>query len=135
MKNSTDFTKDIITDKEFHKINQGDNFQPYLIQKYISAISPDHCILINEILNTKLKNWKDDQEIYDFLKCIMPKAKECNIRYFKTAPEKKEYKVDLKGISESLEISMKELKEMLDYFPDLIKTMQESPETILKSRK
>ena len=135
MKTSTDFTRDIITDKEFHKINQGDNFQPYLIQKYISAISPDHCNLINEILNDKLKNWKDDQEIYDFLKCIMPKSKECNIRYFKTTPEKKEYKVDLKGISESLEISVKELKEMLDYFPDLIKSMQESPETILKARK
>jgi hypothetical protein len=135
MKNSTDFTRDIITEKEYYKINQGDSFIPYLIQRYISGISPDHCHLINEILNTKLKNWRDNQEIYDFLKCIIPKSKTYSSKYFKTTQEKKECKVDIKGISESLEMSQKELLKLLDYFPDLIKTMQENPETILKSRK
>jgi hypothetical protein len=135
MKTSTDFTKDIITEKEYHKINQGDSFLPYLVQRYISGISPDHCHLINEILNTKLKNWRDNQEIYDFLKCIIPKSKTYSSKYFKTTQEKKEYKVDIKGISESLEISQKELRELLDYFPDLVKSMQENPETILKAIK
>ena len=98
MKNSSDFVRDIITNKIQKEINPCDNFIPFLVQKYISGISPEHCNLINGILNNRILLWKDSQEIYDFLKCIVPKSSKCYFKYFTSKSDKKESKLDLTEI-------------------------------------
>ena len=136
MKTPYDFTKDILSNLDHVDINGGDTFPPYLIQKYISGVSPAYCNLINNILNNKLMYWKDPQEIYDFLKCILPKTKTPTFKYFKKNIDiKPEKKVDFQQLSEVLEISQKNLREMFEYFPELKKNLKEDDGKILKARK
>jgi len=134
MKNSSDFARDILSTKNHKDISPCDHFIPYLVQKYISGASPEHCNLINTILNARLSVWKDDQEIYDFLKCFIPKKKSSYFTYFGSKNKEKESKADLDGISSALEISKKELSEMIQYFPELEESFKEDKEKILKSR-
>ena len=134
MKNSSDFARDILSTKNHKDISPCDHFIPYLVQKYISGSSPEHCNLINTILNSRLSVWKDNQEIYDFLKCFIPKKKSSYFTYFGSKTKEKESKVDLDYISSALEISKKELNEMIQYFPELEESFKEDKEKILKSR-
>jgi hypothetical protein len=137
MKNSTDFTRDILKNKEHQKISPCDIFIPYLVQKYISGVSPEHCMLVNSILNNKLRVWKDEQEIYDFLKLIIPKKNNTYFKYF--SPSKKvkdsEIKGDLDYLSQTMEISKRELREMIVYFPILADKLVENKEKILHVKK
>ena len=135
MRNSADFVRDIITNPEISPITPTDNFAPFLVQKYISGISPAHCNLINTVLNGKLGEWRDPQEIYNLLKILLPKNKEVSYRYFGKASDKKEYKVDIEALAESLELPKKEIIEMLNYFPELEKELIDEKEKILKARK
>jgi hypothetical protein len=135
MKNSSDFTRDILKNKELEEISSSDQFIPYLVQKYISGVSPEYCVLINNVLNTKLLVWKDPQEIYNLLKILIPKKKYINYRYFGKPANKKESKVDEETICNNLEISRRELHIMLETFPELEKELIEQKEKILKSRK
>lgn len=118
MKQSTDFARDILSTKNHKDILPCDHFIPYLVQKYISGASPEHCNLINTILNSKLSLWRDSQEIYDFLKCLIPKKKSAYFTYFGSKNKEKESKIDIEGISNTLEISQKELKELISIFPN-----------------
>lgn len=134
MRNSSDLAKDILCDKEFSELAPCDNFVPFLIQKYISGVHPTYCNLINDTLNNKLHSWNDCQEIYDFLKCLIPK-KNCRYRYFGINHEEKETSLDLISLSSVLEISIKELKQILEMFPELEKNLKEDKEKILKLKK
>lgn len=132
MKNSTDFTKDILTCKTQKHILLCDNFVPFLVQKYISGVSPEHCSLVNTILNSRLLVWKDEQEIYDFLKCFIPKRNSSYFKYFGKSSKNKEYKIDFETICHALEIPEKELREMIEYFPEIEESLKEDKEKILK---
>lgn len=134
MKTSADFTRDILTNANHSDISEGDSFVPYLVQKYISGVSPEHCNLINSILNTKLCEWNSNQEIYDFLKCFIPKRKGCYYKYFGGGLEDKPLKVDVGSIAKSLEIPTSEVVTMLKYFPQLAKNLTEDKEKILKAK-
>lgn len=135
MRNSADFVRDIITNSELSQITPSDNFVPYLVQKYLSGISPAHCNLVNSLLNGKLGSWRDQQEIYDLLKIILPKSKGVSYKYFGKASDKKEGKVDIDALAKSMELPRKEVMEMLRYFPDLEKALIDEKEKILKARK
>lgn len=135
MRNSSELAKDILCNKEFSELSPCDNFVPFLVQKYISGVHPAYCNLINDLTNNKLLTWNDSQEIYDLFKCVIPKKSDCGYRYFGGKNEHKEYKIDLESISNNLEISIKEFKEMLEYFPDLEKNLKEDKEKILKLKK
>jgi hypothetical protein len=134
MKNSSDFARDILSSRNHKDVLPCDNFIPYLVQKYVSGASPEHCNLINTILNGKLSLWRDEQEIYDFLKCFIPKKKSAYFTYFGKKKKEKETKVEIERISSALEISQKELLELIELFPELEESMIETKEKILKSR-
>ena len=135
MRQSTDFARDIISSKELSDITPCDNFVPYLVQKYLSGASPQLCNLLNSVLNNRLLDWRDDQAIFDFLKCVLPKSKTDYFKYFGKPSDKKTTKVDVAAISDALEISKKELLEMIECFPELEETMVEQKEKILKAKK
>ena len=135
MKNPFDFVKDILTKPEFQDISPCDSFVPFLVQKGISGSSPECCNLVNNVLNTKLLEWRDNQQICDMLTILVPKKKGAGYKYYGKAAPKKEVKVDIEGISNALEISQRELKQMLEYFPELEESMVEDKEKVLKLRK
>jgi len=134
MRNSSDLAKDILCEKEFSELSPCDNFVSFLVQKYVSGVHPTYCNLVNDILNNKLHSWNDCQEIYDFLKCLIPK-KNCRYKYFAIKHEEKEIKLELNSISSCLEIPVKQLKELLEIFPELEKNIKEDKEKILKLKK
>jgi len=134
MKTSSDFTRDILLNKTHCDIAEGDNFIPFLVQKYLSGVSPEHCNLINDILNMKLSVWCDEQNVYDFLKCFIPKKKGCYFKYFGKSADKKPSKVDIDALALSLEISKRQVIDMLEYFPELEKNLIEDREKILKAK-
>jgi hypothetical protein len=137
MKKTIDFTRDLLKSREFHKILPCDELIPYLLQKYISGVSPQYCDLINSLLNSKLSVWKDEQEILDFLTLIIPKKTNTYFKYFKTSPLKKEdmAKIDLDYLSDTLEMSKREIYEMIKNFPEIAEDLKEKSEKILKARK
>jgi len=136
MKKPIDFARSILNNKTQEEILPCDDFLPFLIQRYISIASPAHCVLINDILNVKAKNWNDHQEIYNYLKCIIPKQ---NIRYFQYIWKKKELDniddIDVSTIAESLEMSKREVIEYFKMFPELKEEYKNTHEKILKRNK
>lgn len=135
MRTSLDFAKDILTDKHQQDILPCDAFVTFLIQRYISSASMTHCNLINATLNSKLKGWNDSQEIYDYLKCLIPKKAVTYLPYIwpKKEPEPPN-KIDIESISDNLEISQKELKNLFEIFPELSENYTDDAEKILKAR-
>jgi hypothetical protein len=136
MKTSLDFAKDIVADKNQQDILPCDAFTTFLIQRYISTVSMSHCNLINSTLNSKLKEWTDTQEIYNFLKCLIPKKTMTYIPYIWKKKEKEDsLGIDIESISDNLEISQKELTNLIDIFPELIENYKDDSEKILKAQK
>lgn len=138
MKIPTDFARDILKNKEHVQLTPTDKFVPFLIQKYLSGVSPEYCDFINDLLNHKLTNWKDEQEIYDFLKLIVPKKTNTFFKYYgASTPAENIKKMDsvISYISNTMEISKREIYEIIKMFPELQKSLIEEDEKILKLKK
>jgi hypothetical protein len=135
MKNPLEFAREILTEKEQHPILPCDSFVKFLIQRYLSTASMTHCNLINSTLNMKLKGWDDDQEIYNFLKCLIPKVKSAYMPYIWQKKEYKDPPFDIGLVAENLEISKRELEDLIDIFPDLVDNYTETSEKILQEQK
>lgn len=140
MKIPTDFARDILKNKEYIELSPTDKFVPFLVQKYISGVSPEYCDFINDLLNSKLLTWKNEQEIYDFLKLIVPKKSNTFFKYYgSTSNPDNIKKIDsvICYMSKTLEISKREIYENIKCFPELQKLIieQEENEKILKTKK
>lgn len=136
MRTPTDFAREILTSSEQNILETSDSFVPFLIQKYISGVSPEHCVLVNSTLNTKIANWTDNQEVFNFLKIIIPKKKKALFKYFgKKALPTTDNKIDIDYLAENLELPVHEVKELFDIFPELCENFKEDKEKILKSSK
>jgi hypothetical protein len=135
MKNPLDFAKDILNNKIQEDILPCDSFVPFLIQRYISGVSPVHCNLINSILNSKLPHWSDNQQVYNFLKCLIPKKDIKYIPYIWKKREVIESNFDIATVSENLEMSQKDIQNLVDIFPELEESFKDDNEKILKARK
>ena len=134
MRNSSEFVKEILHNKERDFITPSDKFVPFLVRKYLSGVSPEHCMLTNMLFNPVCQDGLDEQELYDLMKMAVSKAPKASYQYFTKPPEKKGHGVDVEKLSRSLEISKQEINDMLEYFPDLIPALTEDREKILKSR-
>jgi hypothetical protein len=134
MKNASDFAREILSNSVKYDIVPCDEFSPYLIQRYISGVSPEFCNLINSVLNGKLNQWTDKQEILDFLKCIIPKRK-ASYTYFaakkKSSPE---YESNIEMLAEANDMSIKEVENLFNIFPKLDEEYVEDKEKILKAK-
>lgn len=137
MNNSSDFAKDILSDKQLKTISIGDDFSSFLVQKYISNLSPQFCALVNSTTNGNIGQIANKQIIYDLLKILTPKK---DVKFFpffkkgKTEHQKLE-SVDFDKLSETLEMSKRELKDIFENFPDIREEFVEKRETILKTKK
>lgn len=108
------YLKDIITFKQNlieYDLEESKDFQPYLIQRWLSMYSDEFADICNESLNVSWSVMKDKESWYKmFLGCI-PKRKMKKISYVKKKAKKKSHTADadvVKLLARQLEISKRE---------------------------
>lgn len=97
-----------------------DNFNSYLARRYISFMSPQMAVYINDVSNSKKKMniFEDSSKSYDFFKSVLPKIESPYIKYIKKSTTKKMEQTDFKwedveSIASLRELSTKEVYEEL----------------------
>lgn len=134
MKSIFDINDDLTYNKPDYKLSPNDECVPYMHQRWLSFIDPVYCHLLNEIYNMKVAAFTDNQQFYDFMKCILPRKKAFKIKYIKktkvTADPANEDAVE--ELANILEISKKEVREMLSINKDVLKSFKEDLKILKK---
>ncbi len=106
-----DYIKDITTFKKGTLIL--DDYIPFLINRWLSFISPQTCKGINESVNV-LGNI-DKNFHYKLLLTLYPKTKIPYINYIKKVKDKKNKDEDqIPALAKNIEVSQREIKLMLE---------------------
>ena len=115
-----DYLKDIVVSKKGDMPLEG--YAPFLVNRWLSFISPSSCVAINESVNS-LGNIDKDIH-YKLLVTCFPKHKYMSkINYIKKVKPEKEDKDDkIVILSKTLELSQKEIEEMLAFKEQLNKS-------------
>lgn len=133
MRSIFDITHDIVHKKNTGKLNHGDKFQPYMLQRVLSMVSPEYTSILNDIFNIRSSGFDDNQQLYDYLQCIVPKQNIRKIDYISKPKEKKiERNPLINELSEKMEITSKEIDDLLVLFPDLLDDLKEEEKTYRK---
>ena len=119
MKNTFDIIDNIINKKEQYSISPDDDFVPYMIQRWISMISPEMAYVINETSNTHFAAMQDKQMWNDYFLTTIPKIGRKKIKYLKK--DKPKHSQDIKDLAQMMEISCRELCELLELTNEKIK--------------
>ena len=86
-----DFIKDILYEKKGDLLDNPDNhieFQPYMLQRWMSMYSPDMAKIINLTTHRLDPIYNDKNEWYKALLTIIPKGKFKRIKYIKKNKQK-----------------------------------------------
>lgn len=123
MKTVFELLRDIHFDKSDYKLAPDDEFNPYMICRWISMVSPVYAAIINQIYNENYKAFSDKQMLFDYLKIVLPKKNIFKVDYIKkqTAKiDKNDASLDeLKYLADVLEIPIHKLKDILRYNPEI----------------
>lgn len=116
--NIFDHLNDILFTKESKSLqnveDEGD-FQPYLVNRWISMYSPELAYIINETTNKYHSIFDEKRDTYKFLKVIMPRMRRKRINYIKKPKKDQEDMQECVDIlARSLEISKKEIINYID---------------------
>jgi CRISPR/Cas system-associated exonuclease Cas4 (RecB family) len=135
MKTVFDIIKDITVLKPKYQLLPSDDFVPYMVQRWLSMVHPSYCSLMNDIYNDKISAFMDEQQLYDFLKCIIPKKAANQIKYIKKskAAEKSKHENVIEELANSLELSKKEVMEMLSICPEILDEAKEKERVLKKN--
>lgn len=136
MKNLSDIISDLNYHKPNYKLQSNDAFNAYMINRWLSMISPSYCNLINETYNRLYNAFDNNQQRYDFLKTILPKKFVKFPKYIKKTEKVKESKNSdlIDQIAKTHEISKREVEEIIknmdvkelkkEYLDDSLKVYQ-----------
>lgn len=109
------FTKEEVTTKP-----NTDNFNVYLVNRYISMYHPKLCLFINQTMNNYelIQNIIELDDLYKTYKAVVPKVPYRYIEYIKRPSSKTQYKEriseeDIKRYAELMEISTREVRQYL----------------------
>jgi hypothetical protein len=106
-----EYVKDLTTYKKGNLPLE--DYIPYLINRWLSFISPQICIAINESVNC-LGNISKDQH-YKLLLKLYPKSKVPFIKYIKKIKEEKTKEDDKTTLlASNMEMSEREVKQLLE---------------------
>jgi hypothetical protein len=118
-----DYLNDILftkKEKSFQNVEDEGDFQPFLVNRWISMYSPELSYLINESSNKYHSVFTDKRDLFRFIKVIIPKMKRKRINYIKKV------KKDTEDIQESIDLLARNLeiskKEIYNYIYDCGKT-------------
>lgn len=114
MKTIFDYIGNITNGKKLEELDASSSFSPFMLQRWLSMISPEICYFLNEKLNGL--HITDKQVIYDYMVLMFPKIGNKKIKYLK-----KSSAVDDSDIEESakrLQISKREFLEYKKIYPE-----------------
>lgn len=123
LKNTFDYINSILYKKELRlleDINFDQEFQPYLIQRWLSMYSPEICNILNETSNKQYGIFENKEMWFDYFDTIIPKMKYSRLEYIKKVNKKaKRNKEDdkiIEFLAKNSELSQREIKQMVDEF-------------------
>jgi hypothetical protein len=119
MKTQFEHIYNIINKKDDCQLVVGEDFVPYMVQRWISMISPEMAFVMNETSNAISPAMQDKQMWLDYFLTVVPKIGYKKISYLKkpkSAPNQ-----DVSDLASLLQISCREAKEMIELDPKLKK--------------
>ncbi len=128
MKTIFDLLDDISYNKPDYKLEASDDFNKFMICRWLSMVSPQYSYIINEIYNVKHKAFTSDQMLFDTLKVLLPKVRIGRIQFLKkgAAANKKSKNEDIVSIlADSWELSKNEVKQIIETVPEIAEFYKE----------
>jgi len=138
MKTVFELLTDIHYNKPDYALSKSDQFSAYMICRWISMVSPEYCVVINEIYNKKWDAFMDDQMIFDYLKLVLPKRKIYGTKYIKRSKPVTSKKTDdaiIKHIATMWQRTTDEVKNILQFYPEAIKDWEVDDLVLYKSKR
>jgi hypothetical protein len=91
-------------------------YQPYMINRWISMYSPALAIAVNSTSNMLWPLYKEDKQLhYKLMQTVLPCAKKKHINYIKKTKQNEEDNAELiRQLAERLELSEREIKYLLN---------------------
>lgn len=114
--NIFDYIKDILFQKKKKFANAAEdqlNFSPFMLQRWCSMASKDATLIINETTNKWLMTGMHKQYFYKTLIEVLPKHKQKKVAYIKKATNSSKEEYDIASISNTAELSQREIKNSL----------------------
>lgn len=121
--------KDVIETKSGNLLDDFDtfqDFQPYLICRWISMHNPQFAVLLNETTNQLYPGITTKEQWYQLLISIIPKDKYRYIRYIKKVKKEKNKDEDIiNSLANILQTSSREVKMFLEHEETNMKKIKE----------
>ena len=91
-------------------------FVPFLLNRWLSFYSKDTPHFVNETLNKYTGLFEDKQQLYRLYYNLIPRLKFKRIKYIKKIKKEKEEDADLFIIAKNKNLSVRELKQYVDFY-------------------
>ena len=119
MNNIFSFINDIIFGKKgdvIENVEDEDQFNGYIINRWVSMYSPDNAKIINETTNKYYNVFDSKKEWYEYLVKIIPQGSPGRIHYIKKEKRDKVKNYDeiVKFLAKRFEISKREVQQYID---------------------
>ncbi len=119
MTNIFTIINDIIFGKKgtiLENVEDEDQFNGYLVNRWVSMYSPDNARVINETTNKYYNVFDTKREWYDYMVKIIPKGSPGRIHYIKKEKRKevKNYDEIVKYLAKRFELSKREVQQYID---------------------
>jgi|TARA_R110002020_G_C15786802_1_gene729764 hypothetical protein len=119
MNNIFSFINDIIFGKKgdvIENVEDEDQFNGYLVNRWVSMYSPENASIINETTNKYFNVFDSKKEWYEYLVKIIPKGSPGRIHYIKKEKREKVKNYDeiVKFLAKKFEISKREVQQYID---------------------
>ena len=137
MKNIFELLSDIHNTKPNYTLTCADEFSSFMACRWISMVSPVYAALINDLYNVQHKAFEDNQMVYDFMKTVMPKKYIGKVNYLKKGVEKKKAGKEeefVERMANVMEIYKREVRELLELYPEAIKELKEDDIKMYKKK-
>lgn len=118
MTDNFDIIDNILFRKKQIDLFLGDDCSPWVINKGVSFHTPLLAVMVNMTTNT-YHDVLDKQEHIDLLNLVIPKMKYSKTKWIKSSKMKKDEKTNNElTLAKNLEISLRELRDIVDIFPE-----------------
>lgn len=119
--------KQIVETKK--KINEDLDLDPefnfFMAQRWISMISPQHCVVLNESTNSLHTGLKSKSEYAKLLQSIIPQNHIGHIKYIKKTKQSKDVNSNIINfLADALEISKREATQYAENNPGIVKSLK-----------